>query len=186
MDNSQNIEYRRFYLVESLPEPLTRASRHLQMFDNYIANTRLRLRSLRIPETKEWIYLLQQREWVEAEGVAACCLTEIRLNDAEHAQLEHLEGTEIRKNRYLHEFRGRGFEFDVYLGELWGLNRASVSFESAEAMMQFPKPEFAFIEVTGDPFFRDENLVEVKFADVQAAVAQLTESQTSGKTTNAF
>ena len=55
-------------------------------------------------------------------SLAALKVGEIYLNEAEHARFELFEGTEIRKNRYFHEFDGRLCSFDVYLGPLWGLN----------------------------------------------------------------
>ena len=62
MNKTSRTELRRVFLLENLPKPLTRASRHLQIFDNYIENTRLRLRSVRVPETKDWTWILQQIE----------------------------------------------------------------------------------------------------------------------------
>ena len=173
MNKTRRTEYRRVYLVESLPEPLTRASEHIQFFDNYIANTRMRLRTVRIPETKEWQWSLEQRVW-EVEGSnRVCCVSEITLNEAEHAQFETFEGTEIRKNRYTTEIAGRPFEFDVYLGKLWGLNRGSVSFGSLDELNAFGSPGDEYLEVTDRPFFRDENIVELTFEDVQDEVARL-------------
>ena len=60
-DNTTRTELHRTFLIEGLPEPLERKSSHLQLFDNYIHETRLRLRSVRVPETKEWTLLLQNR-----------------------------------------------------------------------------------------------------------------------------
>jgi CYTH domain-containing protein len=172
MDNSATTEFKRFYLIEALPEPLTRASPHTQLFDNYVPATRLRLRSIRYPETKAWTYLLEQRSWTEAE-LPSCDVTRVGLNEAEHAALEHLEGTEIRKNRYTLEVDGRMFEFDVYLGKLWRLNRAAVSFESLADMQAFQHPGEAYFEVTGNAFFRDENIVERTLDDIQAEIARM-------------
>ncbi len=172
MDNSATTEFKRFYLIEALPEPLTRASPHIQLFDNYVPATRLRLRSIRIPETKAWTYLLEQRSWNEAE-LPSCDVTRFELNEAEHAALEHLEGTEIRKNRYTHEIEGRMFEFDVYLGKLWGLNRASVAFESLAGLQAFQHPDDKYFEVTGKSFFRDENIVEQTLDDIQTEIARI-------------
>ncbi len=173
MDKTYRTELRRIYLIEALPEPLTRASRHLQFFDNYITGTRMRIRTIRDPETKQWTWLLQQRLPLEASGLAAMKIGEIRLNEAEHTVFEPFEGNEIRKNRYFHEFDGREFAFDVYLGPLWGLNVASVEFGDEAAFAAFEPPSFSVFEVTDDPFFRGENLVEKKFSDVQAEVAKV-------------
>ncbi len=170
MNKSNRTEYRRFYLIESLPEPLTRASPHVQFFDNYITNTRMRIRSIRIPETKGWEWTMQQRDWTEPETNRICRVNDIHLNEAEHAQFETFEGTEIRKNRYSTEIGGREFEFDVYLGKLWGLNRSAVSFDSLDDLETFQHPGDAYLEVTDNPFFRDENIVERTFEDIQTEV----------------
>lgn len=177
MDKTTRTEYRRIYLIEDLPEPLTRADRHLQFFDNYIANTRMRIRSIRVPETKAWEWILQQRVWSNESKNLACEIAEIRLNEAEHTQFELFEGSEIRKNRYFLTLGGREFEFDVYLGGLWGLNRASVRFEDPDDAESFKSPGGEFLDVSGNLFFRDENLVNMKFADVQEAVAAMMQSE---------
>ncbi len=173
MDNSATKEFKRFYLIEALPEPLTRASPHIQLFDNYVPATRLRLRLIRIPETKAWTYLLEQRSWTDDRELPVCERISFELNEAEHAALEHLEGTEIRKNRYTLEIEGKTFELDVYLGKLWGLNRASVSFDSLEEMQAFAHPGEDYLEVTENSFYRDENIVERTFDDIQAEIARM-------------
>ena len=175
MDKTNRTELRRVFLLEALPEPLTRASAHIQIFDNYIAGTRLRIRSVRDPQTSGWTRILQQRFAAVDGELSAMKVAEIYLNDEEHARLEHLEGEEIRKNRYFHEFDGRMFAFDVYLGPLWGVNTARVEFESAKEMDDLEPPPFIFLEVTNDPFFLGENLVTKKFDDVRAHLASFSE-----------
>ncbi len=161
------------FLIEALPEPLTRASRHLQFFDNYIANTRMRLRSIRDPETKGWTHILQQRFPVLGEDISCLKVAEIYLNEAEHERFALFEGNEIRKNRYFHVFDRKSFSFDVYLGDLWGLNIAKVEFDNTEDLQIFEPPPFTVFEVTNDPFFMGDNLVFKKFADVQDEVAKI-------------
>lgn len=173
MNKTNPTEYHRLFLVEGLPEPLTRASAHIQIFDNYIDGTRLRLRAVRDPETKEWTRILQQRIGLDHEAEGSLKTAEIYLNDAEYAQLAHFEGTEIRKNRYFHDVDGRMIAFDVYLGPLWGLNMAVVTFQSPVEQRIFEPPPFAIFEVTGDTFFLGENLVQKSFAEVQSEVAKL-------------
>jgi CYTH domain-containing protein len=169
MDKTARTELYRTYLIEQLPEPLTRASEHIQFFDNYIANTRMRLRSVRNPKTKEWTYLLQQRTF---DGPSRVTISEIVLNEQEYERCKIFEGTEIRKNRHYHEFGGRTFEFDVYMGKLWGLNIARVAFEDEESLGAFEAPDFAFSDVTDQEFYLGENLVHRTFEDVQAEVAK--------------
>lgn len=173
MDKTNRTELHRTFLLEGLPEPLTRASAHIQIFDNYIAGTRLRLRSIRNPETSVWTRILQQRFPVSEERLSNMKISEIYLNDAEYAHFEQFEGTEIRKNRYFHEFDGRTFAFDVFLGPLWGLNMTRVEFEGENELDRFEPPPFAIFEVTNDPFFLGEILVTKNFEDVRAEVARI-------------
>lgn len=180
MDKTYRNEFRRTFLLEHLPEPLTRSDAHLQLFDNYLENTRLRLRSVRVPETKQWTWILQQRFTMD-EIRAHWKIAEIHLNEAEYHLFEQFEGREIRKNRYFYESDGKQIEIDVFLGNLWGLNLARVCFESIEELGDFNFP-FAVLEVTNDEFFSGENLVEKKFADVQERVAEIVENRHSKDT----
>ena len=175
MDKTNRTEMHRAFLVEGLPEPLTRASAHIQIFDNYIEGTRLRIRSVRDPETAVWTRIMQQRFPANEGDLSTLKFSEIYLNDAEYAHFEIFEGTEIRKNRYFHEFDRRTFGFDVYLGKLWGLNIARVEFETAAELDQFEPPPFAVVEITNDPFFLGEILVTKSFDDVRSEVSKLTD-----------
>jgi CYTH domain-containing protein len=162
MDKTNRTEIQRLFLLDGLPEPLTRASRHLQIFDNYISNTRMRLRSVRVPETKEWTHILQQRFPANAGDLSCMRSSEFYLNTAEHERFQIFEGNEIRKNRYFHEFDGRMVAFDLFLGDLWGLNIAKVEFEGIEAAADYEPPPFALFEVTSHSFFDGESLVSKK------------------------
>jgi len=176
MDKTNQIEIRRVFLIENLPAPLTRASRHLQIFDNYIKNTRLRLRSVRAPETKQWTWILQQR--FPLEDLSRWQIAEIYLNEAEHHAFEIFEGREvkkneraetgeIRKNRYFYDLNGEQLEIDLFLGELWGLCLAKINFKSIEELTAFVIPSFALLEVTRNEFFVGANLIGKDFRDVQ-------------------
>ncbi len=176
MDKTSRIELRRVFLLNGLPEPLTRASRHLQIFDNYIENTRLRLRSIRVPETKAWTWILQQIE-VFAD-LSQRQIAEIFLDETEHTAFEIFEGrevrknervetNEIRKNRYFYDFDRREIAVDLFLGELWGLILAQVCFENANESKSFVPPSFVIAEVTESEFFIGKNLPGKTFADVQ-------------------
>lgn len=170
MDKTGRTEIQRLFLIEGLPEPLTRASAHLQFFDNYVTGTRLRLRSIRNPETREWTHILQRRRLVDEGDLSRIVLAEIYLDEAEYEQFRVFEGNEIRKNRYYHEFDGRMATFDVFLGPLWGLNIAKVEFDSIDDAVVYEPPIFALFEVTGEAFFDGSSLYNKKFEDVQAAV----------------
>ncbi len=173
MSKPAQTELHRLFLIERLPEPLTRASSHLQFFDNYIENTRIRLRSIRDPYTNTWTHILQQRFPPVDGEYAVNKISEMYLNEAEYAVFQQFEGREIRKNRYFHEFDRLSFTFDVHLGPLWGLNTARVDFKTRKRMESFVPPPFAVFEVTNNAFFAGENLVDKKFADIQAEVARI-------------
>jgi hypothetical protein len=142
MNKDYKIERRRVFLIADLPAPLTKASSHLQIFDNYIENTRLRLRSVRVPETKQWTYILEQRFPID-EDLSIWKFSEIYLNESEHQAFELFEGreiktnervetSEVRFNRYFYDKNGRQIIIDIFLGPLWGLNLAKVFFETEE------------------------------------------------------
>ena len=172
MDKTARTEFHRLFLIEGLPEPLTPMSSHIQIFDNYIENTRIRLRNIRIPETKEWRHILQQH-FPLGDADKGWKLAEMYLNESEYQAFERFEGREIRKNRYFHEYDGHSFDFDIYLGALWGLCTTKIEFQNVAEMEKFEPPPFTVYEVTGDPFFAGDNLVGKTFADVQAEVASI-------------
>ena len=167
----------RQFLIEGLPEPLTPASSHIQLFDNYIENTRLRLRKVRDPYTKAWTRILQQQFSVSDNQYAVSKRAEIYLNDAEYGVFERFEGREIRKNRYFHEFDRMPFVFDIYLGDLWGLNTARVNFETSDQVEAFIPPPFAVFEITNDPFFWGQTLVSKTFSEIQSEVERIGKSE---------
>ena len=171
-DKTFRTELHRTFLIDGLPEPLERKSSHLQIFDNYIHETPLRLRSIRVPESKEWTLMMQKR-YPAGEYGAEWRVEEIRLTAKEYEHFKPFEGNEIRKNRYFAEFDGRRFEFDVYLGALWGLNRARVSFSGREEMSSFVPPDFVVLEVTDESFFDDANLVDQDLESVRREVERL-------------
>lgn len=180
MNKTYRNEYVKLFLLEHLPAPLTRADRHLQIFDNYIEKTRLRLRSIRVPETKQWTWILQQRFVVDDsnDNMEHWKIAEIHLNEIEYHAFAQFEDREIRKNRYFYKMNGKQIEIDVFLGELWGVNLARVCFKTPKELCDFQLP-FSFLEVTGEKFFQGENLVEKKFADVRAKVAEIIENKIS-------
>src|SRR5687767_2983471 len=173
MTKTYQTEIYRTFLIKGLPEPLTPASSHLQIFDNYIENTRIRLRSIRIPEDNKWSWILQQRFPSKPGDFAVWKTSQIFLNESEYQVLEQFEGREIRKNRYFHELDAKELEFDVYLGKLWGLNLMNVYFETLEEMQNFQLPPFVVYEVTNHEFFTGEFLVGKSFTDVQTKFQQI-------------
>ena len=55
------VERERRYLLRDLPEGMTRADPHLQITDNYITGTRLRIRKVREPRSNKWTVKFTQK-----------------------------------------------------------------------------------------------------------------------------
>src|SRR5437660_77870 len=124
------VERERRYLLQDLPEGLSRADHHLQITDNYITGTRLRLRKVRDPRTNKWVVKFTQKFAPDPKDLSRTIITNIYLNATEAEVLSIFEANEIRKNRYPFEFEGHKFSVDMFLGDLFGLGLAEVSFET--------------------------------------------------------
>jgi CYTH domain-containing protein len=166
------VELERRYLLQDLPEGLTRADYHLQITDNYITGTRLRIRKVRDPKTNKWIVKFTQKFAPDPADLSRTIITNIYLNAIEAEILSVFEANEIRKNRYRFPFEGREFSIDMFLGELFGLVMAEVSFETDEELEGFQKPPFAIAEVTNSEIFSGGKLSELTFENIRNEVEQ--------------
>ncbi len=161
------IERERRYLLQDLPEGLTRADPHVQITDNYIIGTRLRLRKVRDPRTNKWTVKFTQKFAPNPADFSRTVITNTYLNAAEYQVLSVFEANEIRKNRYPFEWEGRKFTIDMFLGNLFGLVLAEVSFESEAELAGFPQPPFAIAEVTNNEIFTGGELCDLTFEDIR-------------------
>lgn len=176
---NQQTVFERTFLLEKLPESINRADEHLQFFDNFIENTRLCLRTIRSPKTKEYTYILEQKFPDNENDLSVWNLSQIYLSEAEHEAFEQFEGREIKKNerietneirfnRYFYNYQNKRVEIDVFLGkEIWGLILGRVTFETFAEMQDFEMPVFAVLEVTNNKFFIGANLIGKTIAEVQ-------------------
>lgn len=164
------VERERRYLLQDLPEGLTRADPHRQITDNYITGTRLRLRKVRDPKTNKWTSKFTQKFTPNPRDLSRTIITNIYLNALEAETLSVFDANEIRKNRYYFEFAGRAFSIDMFLGDLFGLVLAEVSFETDEELNSFPQPPFAMADVTNNETFTGGRLSELTFEDIQKEV----------------
>jgi len=171
------LERERRYLLQDLPEGLTRASPHVQITDNYITGTRLRVRKVRDPLQNKWTVKFTQKRVVNSSDLSRTLITNTYLNAQEAEILSVFEANEIRKNRYRFEFEGRKFGIDMFLGDLFGLVLAEVSFDDDEELESFPKPPFALVEVTNNELFTGGKLCELTFADVREEIMRVVSSQ---------
>lgn len=167
------VERERRYLLRDLPEGMTRADPHLQITDNYMTGSRLRLRKVREPRTNKWTIKFTQKFAPNPDDLSRTVITNTYLNALEAEVLSSLfNSNEIRKNRYPFEFDGREFAIDMFLGDLFGLVLAEVSFETDEELDNFPPPPFALADVTNEPLFSGGKLCDLTFSDVRAEIAK--------------
>src|SRR5436853_330575 len=132
------VERERRYLLQDLPEGLSRVDHHVQITDNYITGTRLRIRKVRDPKTNEWVVKFTQKFTPNPADLSRTIITNVYLNAIEAETLAIFEANEIRKNRYRFEFEGRQVCIDMFLGDLFGLVLAVVSFATDDEMDNFP------------------------------------------------
>src|ERR1700704_1762984 len=161
------VERERRYLLQDWPEGLTRASPHVQITDNYITGTRLRIRKVREPQTNKWTVKFTQKFAPNPKDFSRTIITNIYLNALEAETLALFDANEIRKNRYSLESDGRKFSVDMFLGDLFGLVLAETGFETDEELDSFAKPAFAIAEVTNNELFTGGRLCELTFADIR-------------------
>jgi CYTH domain-containing protein len=160
--------YRRRFLLADLPAPLTRASEHLQFFDNYLTETRLLLRQIRTPKTRLWERRFVQEFPVETSDFSKLDYAEIDLSEYEYEVLSVFEGNELRYNRYFYELENGKLEIDMILNrELWNLIFATARFETEAEMRAFSPPDFAAREITQEEFFLPQNLINSTLEDVK-------------------
>lgn len=164
------VERERRYLLQDLPEGLTRADPHLQITDNYITGTRLRIRKVRDPRTNKWTVKFTQKFAPNPADFSRTMITNIYLNALEAETLTVFAANEIRKNRYLFEFDGRKFSVDMFLGDLFGLVLAETNFETDEELDSFAKPPFAVTDVTNNELFTGGKLCALTFADIREEI----------------
>ena len=161
------VERQRRYLLSGLPEGVSLRDEHAQITDNYITNTRLRLRKSRWVPTGEWSLKLSQKQTPDPPDFGRALLTTLYLNRAEYEALSIFEANELRKNRYYLRHEGRLCSINVYLGDLRGLILAEIDFEDDAEMDAFPKPPFALLDVTRDELFTGARLVELTAEEIR-------------------
>jgi CYTH domain-containing protein len=164
------IERERRYLLQDLPQGMTRADPHVQITDNYITGTRLRLRKVRDPRTNKWTVKFTQKFAPDPADLSRTIITNIYLNALEAETLSMFDANEIRKNRYGFSYDGREFSIDMFLGDLFGLVLAEVSFETDDELESFQMPPFAIAEVTNHELFTGGRLCQLRFEDIRREI----------------
>src|SRR5687768_14189098 len=166
------VERERRYLLQDLPEGLTRADPHVQITDNYITGTRLRIRKVRDPRTNKWVVKFTQKFAPNPSDYSRTIITNTYLNAQETESLSMFDANEIRKNRYKFQYEGREFAVDMFLGDLFGLVLAEVGFETDNELDNFPEPAFAIADVTNHELFTGGRLSQLSFEDIRREIVQ--------------
>jgi CYTH domain-containing protein len=165
------IERERRYLLQDLPDGLSRADHHLQITDNYITGTRLRIRKVRDPKTNKWTVKFTQKFAPDTKDFSRTIITNTYLNALEAETLSVFAANEIRKNRYKYEFQGRVFSIDMFLGDLFGLVLAETEFETEDELNRFTPPPFAVADVTNIEIFTGAKLSQLTFEGIRQEIA---------------
>ncbi len=168
------IKFERRFLLEDLPDPLTRASEHLQFFDDYLTDTRLWLRQIRTPQTGRRSRYLIQKYPIAPPDPSGLASAEIELNERESEVLSVFEGNQLRYNRYqLTLETGQTMLIDMFLNrELWNLVLATSEFSTAEEMKAFEPPSFVTMEITQDEFFAPTKLVDANIEQIRQRISR--------------
>ena len=170
LEKYARVERERRFLLRELPPALKLSDYHTQIFDNYITGTRLRLRKIRVPSRREWVWKLTQKFAPDPADLSRTLITNIYLSRYEYEMLAIFEGNEIRKNRYPYEHERRSYTIDVFLGDLQGLILAETEFETDEEMSDFPTPPFAALDVTAEEMFTGGRLVSLTSERIRAVL----------------
>ncbi len=171
------VERGRRYLLRELPEGLDLRQEHAQITDNYITNTRLRLRKSRWVPTGEWSLKLTQKHTPSPPDFTRILITTIYLNPSEYEVLSVFEANELRKNRYYHRHDGRLYSVDVFLGDLRGLILAETDFATDEELdAATSPPPFAVADVSRDEMFTGGRLVYLTADEIREELRRRRES----------
>ncbi|HEV3471250.1 MAG TPA: hypothetical protein VG148_18135 [Pyrinomonadaceae bacterium] len=171
------VERERRYLLRGLPEGVSPRDEHAQITDNYITNTRLRLRKSRWVPTGEWSLKLTQKHTPAPPDFARALITTLYLNRAEYEALSVFEANELRKNRYYLRHEGRLYSVDVFLGDLRGLILAETDFDTDAELDAFAPPPFAAADVTREELFTGGRLAYLTAEELREGIKEVVSSQ---------
>lgn len=157
--------FERRFLARGLPGGISPADAHVQVFEDHMEASDLRLRKFRDPKNDEIHYILE-KSYLSDLPLENTENSRIELSLSDYKRFCEISGGQIRFNRYEYQYRGYDTFYDIYLGDLWGLNTATVGFANEADRNSFSVPEIFLKEITGVKFFDGKNLVGKSLADV--------------------
>ena len=168
------LENERRFLVIDCPDLAATPCRLIE--DLYLANSRMRLRSITDAEGQRELKLC--KKYQSADPVSGPVVN-LYLSPQEHALLSGLPGRPLRKRRYRTTWRGAVFGVDVFEGALEGLVLCEAEAESPDAIQAIAFPPWAAVDVTLDPFFTGGNLVQLASPELKDRLARMREAASS-------
>jgi CYTH domain-containing protein len=169
MDTEQakytRVEYERRFLVSPRADWRRSIESYSKTYeDNYLRDTRLRLRILTDSDTGRRVIKLNKK--FESPSPYFRTVSRILLSPSEYELLDALEGDRLKKTRYYHRYLGRVFSVDVFEGELAGLILCETEADGLSDLMSAKPPSYAKPDVTADPFFEGGNLCQTRSEDL--------------------
>ena len=146
-------EYERRLLLREVPRGLDESAQ-ARIVDDYIPETRMRLRRIEWPNQAVVEYKLGLKfpDPFLPDGCVA--LTNLYLTEGEYDYLRLFVGRDsVVKRRYPFVHAGLHYGVDVFEGPHAGLILAEIEFKTAQEFARFQKPDFAVQDVTMDAFF---------------------------------
>ncbi len=125
------------------------AERTAEIYDWYIAGTRLRLRRVDIDGSP--VFKLAQKVRADPEDPETVNLTNMYLDLGEYEVLRRLPGRELHKTRWHVSDENRRITVDEFHGRLRGLVLAEIELQPGDERL--PRPSFATADVTNDDRF---------------------------------
>ncbi|HMS21037.1 hypothetical protein [uncultured Sphingorhabdus sp.] len=147
------IERERRWLVDPRQRPDLGNLDHVLIEDQYISNTRMRLR--RMTDSKTGLSVLKLTKKYECPDPLARPIVTAYLTEIEFEVFAKLDARSLAKKRYSVE----GFSIDQFVGALDGLELAEIERSDEQMLRDLQPPAWAAAEVSADLRYQGGNLV---------------------------
>ncbi len=154
--NYSRYEIEKKFLLKKLPDALPEY--YIDIHDHYLKNSSLRLRIERSPKGEIIARKLTRKERAPEMGVETSVITSLNLTENDLAALGQLNGSSLKKRRYILEFSDQRVVYDKFQGALEGLLLAEIEFKNFEVLSKFELNGADWEEVTGNPEYSGGNL----------------------------
>jgi CYTH domain-containing protein len=165
------LEVERRFLVAPAQRPDVSMLPYRTITDRYVADSCLRLRSVRASDGAHVEYRFCKKYARDAPSMGP--IVNMMLTAREYEILLALPARQLRKRRYYVEYAGVRFALDVFLDALDGLVLCEVETESEESIKAVQPPNWAALEVTDDLFFTGGSLSALSSSELNARVSAL-------------